>query len=99
MTHPLVLMTLQRAPGEPLQSEEIKIFVFEERACDCAQINWEGGGPEGIFSQRRVPGYVPKVYTTPFRDPVVNMQGLPPEEADPLALQCPVHVCPVRVPL
>ncbi|CAM4650934.1 unnamed protein product [Leuciscus chuanchicus] len=37
------------------------------------------------------PGYVPKVPTTPFRDQVVNLQALPPEEADPaLALLCPV---------
>ncbi len=38
------------------------------------------------------PGYVPKVPTTPFRDQVVNLQALPPEEADPaLALLCPVR--------
>ncbi len=35
-------------------------------------------------------GYVPKVPTTPFRGQVVNLQALPPEEADPaLALLCP----------
>ncbi|KAI2645991.1 UDP-N-acetylglucosamine--N-acetylmuramyl-(pentapeptide) pyrophosphoryl-undecaprenol N-acetylglucosamine transferase [Labeo rohita] len=28
-------------------------------------------------------GYVPKVPTTPFRDQVVSLQALPPEEADP----------------
>ncbi len=38
------------------------------------------------------PGYVPKVPTTPFRDQVVSLQALPPEEADPaLALLCPVR--------
>ncbi len=41
---------------------------------------------------RPQPGYVPKVPTTPFRDQVVNLQALPPEEADPaLALLCPVR--------
>ncbi|KAL0146637.1 hypothetical protein M9458_057977 [Cirrhinus mrigala] len=41
------------------------------------------------------PGYVPKVPTTPFRDQVVNLQALPPEEADlALALLCPV--CALR---
>ncbi|KAI2658547.1 Neuraminidase [Labeo rohita] len=35
------------------------------------------------------PGYVSKVPTTPFRDQVVNLQMLPPEEAEPvLALLC-----------
>ncbi len=38
------------------------------------------------------PGYVPKVPTSPFRDQVVSLQALPPEEADPaLALLCPVR--------
>ncbi len=38
------------------------------------------------------PSYVPKVPTTPFRDQVVSLQALPPEEADPaLALLCPVR--------
>ncbi|KAL0172623.1 hypothetical protein M9458_032934, partial [Cirrhinus mrigala] len=38
------------------------------------------------------PGYVPKVPTTPFRDQMVNLQALPPEEADPtLALLCLVR--------
>ncbi|KAG1938686.1 hypothetical protein F2P79_017473 [Pimephales promelas] len=37
------------------------------------------------------PGYMPKVPTTPFRDQVVNLQALAPEEADPaLALLCPL---------
>ncbi len=36
---------------------------------------------------------MPKVPTTPFRDQVVSLQVLPPEEADPaLALLCPVRV-------
>ncbi|KAI2650580.1 putative aspartoacylase [Labeo rohita] len=42
--------------------------------------------------QRPRPSYVPKVPTTPFRDQVVNLQVLPPKEADPaLALLCPVR--------
>ncbi len=41
---------------------------------------------------RPQPGYVPKVPTTPFRDQVVSLQALHPEEADPaLALLCPVR--------
>ncbi len=28
-------------------------------------------------------GYMPKIPTTPFRDQVVSLQALPPEEADP----------------
>ncbi|KAL0188443.1 hypothetical protein M9458_015542, partial [Cirrhinus mrigala] len=44
------------------------------------------------------PGYVPKVPTTPFRDKVVELQALPPEEADPaLALLCPVHALHIYV--
>ncbi|KAL0147058.1 hypothetical protein M9458_057582, partial [Cirrhinus mrigala] len=39
-----------------------------------------------------------KVSTTPFRDQVVNLQALPPEEADPaLALLCPVRALRVYV--
>ncbi len=35
---------------------------------------------------------MPKVPTTPFRDQVVSLQALPPEEADPaLSLLCPVR--------
>ncbi len=35
---------------------------------------------------------MPKVPTTPFRDQVVSLQALPPEEVDPaLALLCPVR--------
>lgn len=41
---------------------------------------------------RPQPGYVHKVPSTPFRDQVVNLQVLPPEEADPaLASMCPVR--------
>lgn len=38
------------------------------------------------------PGYVPKVQTTPFRDQVVTLQVISPDEGDPaLSLLCPVH--------
>ncbi len=37
------------------------------------------------------PGYVPKVPTTPFRDQVVSLQVMPPEEDPALALLCPVR--------
>ncbi|KAL0172898.1 hypothetical protein M9458_033209, partial [Cirrhinus mrigala] len=47
---------------------------------------------------RPQPGYVPKVPTTPFQDQVVNLQALPPEEADPaLALLCPVRALRIYV--
>ncbi len=37
------------------------------------------------------PGYVPKVPTTPFRDQVVSLQVMPPEEDPALALLCPIR--------
>ncbi len=50
------------------------------------------GPADSSATLRPRPGYVPKVPTTPFRDQVVNLQALPPEEADPaLALLCPVR--------
>ncbi|KAL0172248.1 hypothetical protein M9458_032559, partial [Cirrhinus mrigala] len=52
----------------------------------------EFGPADSHVTLRPRPGYVPKVPTTPFREWVVNLQALPPEEADPaLALVCPVH--------
>ncbi len=72
----------------------------------CTGLHQEGWGPACIFDRRFLPrvltggfpdnpearpGYVPKVPTTPFRDQVVSLQALPPEEADPaLALLYPV---------
>ncbi|KAI2644819.1 hypothetical protein H4Q32_024717 [Labeo rohita] len=73
---------------------------------DLSVVLLEGGGPARILSQRNVPsvrlililtlrlrpGYVPKIPTTPFREQVVNLQALPPKEADPaLVLLCPVR--------
>ncbi len=47
---------------------------------------------DGHVVLRPRPHYVPKVPTTPFRDQVVCLQTLPPEEADPaLALPCSVR--------
>lgn len=41
---------------------------------------------------------MPKVPTTPFRDQVVNLEALPPEEADPaLTLLCPVRALRIYV--
>ncbi|KAL0188177.1 hypothetical protein M9458_015276, partial [Cirrhinus mrigala] len=52
----------------------------------------EFGPADSHMTLRPRPGYVPKVPTTPFRDQVVNLQALPPEEADPaLALLCPIR--------
>ncbi len=52
----------------------------------------EFGPGDGHVVLRSRPGYVPKVPTTPFRDQIVSLQALPPEEADPaLALLCPVR--------
>ncbi|KAL0194596.1 hypothetical protein M9458_008168, partial [Cirrhinus mrigala] len=55
----------------------------------------EFGPADSHMTLRPRPGYVSKVPTTPFRDQVVNLQALPPEEADPAsALLCPV--CALR---
>ncbi len=52
---------------------------------------WTGGFPDNPEAPAQ-PGYVSKVPTTPFKDQVVSLQALPPEEADPaLALLCPVR--------
>ncbi|KAL0173211.1 hypothetical protein M9458_033522, partial [Cirrhinus mrigala] len=52
----------------------------------------EFGPADSHVTLRPRPGYVPKVPTIPFRDQVVNLQALPPEEADPaLTLLWPVH--------
>ncbi|KAL0148294.1 hypothetical protein M9458_056440, partial [Cirrhinus mrigala] len=87
----VVLLGLRRVPFEPLASVELK-YVTKDCAPDRAHFNQEGGGPARLLCQPRL-GYVPKVSTTPFRDQVVNLQALPPEEVDPaLALLCPVRV-------
>ncbi len=103
----LVLRALITAPFEPLQSVELKFLSMKtllltalasvKRVGDLQAFSVDDSclqfGPadsSATLSPR--PGYVPKVPTTPFRDQVVNLQALPPEEADPvLALLCPVR--------
>ncbi len=103
----LVLRALQQGPFEPLQAVEPKFLSMKtlllfalasiKRVGDlhaflvddsCLQF----GPADSQIILRPRPGYVPKVPTTPFRDQVVSLQALPPEEADPaLALLCPVR--------
>ncbi len=64
---------------------DLQAFLVDD---SCLQF----GPADSSATLRPRPGYVPKVPTTPFRDQVVNLQALPPEEADPaLALLCPVR--------
>ncbi len=101
----LVLRALQQGPFEPLQTVEPKFLSMKtlllfalasiKRVGDlhafsvddsCLQF---GPADSQIILRPRL-GYVPKVPTTPFRDQVVSLQALPPEEADPaLALLVP----------
>ncbi len=103
----LVLRALITAPFEPLQSVQLKFLSMKtllltalasiKRVGDLQAFSVDDsclqfGPADSSATLRPRPGYVPKVPTTPFRDQVVNMQALPPEEADPaLALLCPVR--------
>ncbi len=103
----LVLRALITAPFEPLQSVELKFLSMKtllltalasiKRVGDLQAFSVDDsclqfGPADSSATLRPQPGYVPKVPTTPFRDQVVNLQALPPEEADPaLALLCPVR--------
>ncbi len=103
----LVLRALITAPFEPLQSVELKFLSMKtllltalasiKRVGDLQAFSVDDsclqfGPADSSATLRPRPGYVPKVPTTPFRDQVVNLQALPPEEADPaLALLCPVR--------
>ena len=103
----VVLTALKSAPFEPLQSVELKFLsmktvllialasvkrVGDLQAFSVDEACLEFGPADSHVILRPRPGYVPKVPTTPFRDQVVNLQALPPEEADPaLALLCPVR--------
>ncbi len=103
----LVLRALLTAPFEPLQSVELKFLSMKtllltalasiKRVGDLQAFSVDDsclqfGPADSSATLRPRPGYVPKVPTTPFRDQVVNLQALPPEEADPaLALLCPVR--------
>ncbi|KAI2646640.1 8-amino-7-oxononanoate synthase [Labeo rohita] len=103
----VVLAGLQRGPFEPLESVELK-FLSAKTAFLTVLTSIKRVGDLQAFSVseeclvfgpayshvvlRPRPGYVPKVPTTPFRDQVVNLQALPPEEADPaLASLCPIR--------
>ncbi len=103
----LVLRALITAPFEPLPSVELKFLSMKtllltalasiKRVGDLQAFSVDDsclqfGPADSSATLRPRPGYVPKVPTTPFRDQVVNLQALPPEEADPaLALLCPVR--------
>ncbi len=103
----LVLRALQQGPFEPLQTVEPKFLsmktlllfalasikrVGDLRAFSVDDSCLQFGPADSQIILRPRPGYVPKVPTTPFRDQVVSLQALPPEEADPaLALLCPVR--------
>ncbi|KAL0194647.1 hypothetical protein M9458_008219, partial [Cirrhinus mrigala] len=96
----LVFRALQQGPFEPLQSVELKFLSMKillllalasiERVGDLHAFSF--GPADSQVTVRPRPGYMPKVPTTSFRDQVVSLQALPPEEADPaLALLCPVR--------
>ncbi len=103
----LVLRALQQGPFEPLQTVEPKFLsmkillllalasikrVGDLHAFSVDDLCLQFGPADSQIILRPRPGYVPKVPTTPFRDQVVSLQALPPEEADPaLALLCPVR--------
>ncbi|KAL0196867.1 hypothetical protein M9458_005407, partial [Cirrhinus mrigala] len=103
----VVLLGLWRVHFEPLASVELKYLSLKttllialtsiKRVGDLHDFSisktcLEFGSADSHMTVRPRPGYVPKVPTTPFRDQVVNLQALPPEEADPaLALLCPVR--------
>ncbi len=103
----IVLRALQQGPFEPLQTVEPKFLSMKtllllalasiKRVGDLHAFSVDDsclqfGPADSQIILRPRPGYVPKVPTTPFRDQVVSLQALPPEEADPaLALLCPVR--------
>ncbi len=94
----LVLRALITAPFEPLQSVELKFLsmktllltalasikrVGDLQAFSVDDSRFEFGPADSSATLRPRHGYVHKVPTTPFRDQVVNLQALPPEEAQP----------------
>ncbi|KAI2652499.1 ORF V: Enzymatic polyprotein [Labeo rohita] len=107
----VALRGLRGPPFEPLVSVELKFLslktalltalasikrIGDLQAFSVNEACLEFGPADSHVILRPRPGYVPKVPTTPFRDQVVNLQALPPEEADPaLALLCPV--CALRI--
>ncbi len=90
----LVLIALQTAPFEPLQSVELKFLslktllltalasikrVGDRQAFSVEEWFLEFGLADSSAVLRPRPDYMPKVLTTPFRDQVVNLQALPLE--------------------
>ncbi|XP_073781587.1 uncharacterized protein [Danio rerio] len=109
----LVLTSLRSDPFEPLESVSLRFLslktallvalasikrVGDLEAFSVSDSCLEFGPDYSHVILRPRPGYVPKVPTTPFRDQVVNLQALPPEEADPaLSLICPVRALRIYV--
>ncbi|KAL0180479.1 hypothetical protein M9458_022885, partial [Cirrhinus mrigala] len=109
----VALQGLWGPPFEPLVSVELKFLslktalltalasikrVGDLQAFSVNEACLEFGPADSHVVLRPRPGYVPKVPTTPFWDQVVNLQALPPEEADPaLALLCPVRALRIYV--
>ncbi|KAI2661294.1 putative aspartoacylase [Labeo rohita] len=109
----VALQGLRGPPFEPLVSVELKFLslktafltalasikrVGDLQAFSVNEACLEFGPADSHVVLRPQPSYVPKVPTTPFRDQVVNLQALPPEEADPaLALLCPVRALRIYV--
>ncbi len=95
-----MLRAVQQGPFEPLQSVEVK-FLSVKSLLLVASIKRVGDLPAFLVNESCLEfgladSYVPKVPTTPFRSQVVNLQALPPEEADPaLALLYPI--CALRL--
>ncbi len=103
----LVLRALHYGPFEPLKTVEPKFLSMKillllalasiKRVGDLHAFSVDDSCPEfgpadSQIIMRPQPGYVPKFPTIPFRDQVVSLQELLPEEADPaLALLCPVR--------
>ncbi|KAL0163688.1 hypothetical protein M9458_039441, partial [Cirrhinus mrigala] len=109
----VVLLGLRRDPFEPLDSVELKYLLLKtsllnaltsiKRVGDLHALSvnescLEFGPADSHVTLRPQPSYVPKVPTTPFRDQVVNLHALPPEEVDPdLALLCPIRALHIYV--
>ncbi len=110
---PLVLTASQRTLFEPMQSAEPRTLsiktvlltalastkrVGDLHAFSVNESCLEFGPTDSHVILRPQPGYVPKVPTTPFRDPLVHLEALPSEKADPaLALLCPVRALHIYV--
>ncbi len=91
----LVLRALQHGPFLSMKTLLLFALASIKRVGDLHAFSVDDsclqfGPADSQIILRPRPGYVPKVPTTPFRDQVVSLQALPPEEADPaLALSRP----------